>query len=413
MDVAHSMGRDRATVRTGLIDRYILRETAKPLALSLVVVLMALLLERILRLFDLLANKGGPFDLVIKMAANLVPHYLGLALPAAFFISIFVVMAKFGDDNELDALQSSGLSIHRIARPLLGLGLGLAVLSIALFGFIQPYSRYAYQAIFFAATNAAWDATLPQAAFIDVGEGITVTADAVDPTGRELERVFVHQRRGDSEWITTAMSGRVGMTADRRHVLLTLENGVQLRTGPDGTAQALRFGRLTLDKEFSLDVPPFRPRGGSERELTLLELWRESRASFTLLPREHLVSEFHARLVRALTLPLLPLLAVPMGMAAKRARRGVGIAVAAVILVVYNHSIQFAESLADLGRIPGGGVWVPFLMFAALCAWLFHRADARPGENPFARTFDSVEAVLHNVGRLIPKRRYGRREGAP
>lgn len=405
-DSVAAMDRSRIPYGTRLIDRYILKETAKPLTLSLVVVMLALLLERILRLFDLLANHGGPFQLVLRMAANLVPHYLGLALPAAFFISMFVVVARFGDENELDALQSSGLSVPRITRPFLWLGTGLMVFSILLFGFIQPYSRYAYQAIHYAVVNAAWDATVPQSAFVDAGQGVTITADMVDPTGRNLERVFVQQLRDGEEWVTTAESGRLGVTDDRKRILLTLDNGVQVRTRTDGAVDVLRFGRLTLDREFTLEAPPFRPRGGSERELTLVELWQEMRQPISLIPRGTLEAEFHARLVRAVSLPLMPLLALPMGMAAKRARRGLGIALAAAILVLYHHSIQMGESLADIGRVPAAlGIWVPFALFALLCGWLFHRTQDRPGENPFAHAFDRMDAVLHGVVRLLPRRR--------
>ena len=76
-----------------LIDRYIAMRTLRPFALSLGVVLAALLLERVLRLFDLLALKGGPYSVVIELAASLVPYYLGLALPAAFFLSVFLILA--------------------------------------------------------------------------------------------------------------------------------------------------------------------------------------------------------------------------------------------------------------------------------------------------------------------------------
>ncbi len=391
---------------TRLIDRYILRETLKPLAVSLAVVLVALLMERILRLFNLLAVHGGPFDMVIRMAANLVPHYLGLALPAAFFISMFVVVSRLGEDNELDALQSTGLSVPRIGRPFLWLGGGLMLFSILLFGFLQPYSRYAYSAIYHGVINAAWDATVPESAFVEAGDGVMLTADLVDPTGRALERVFIHQTRPDGEeWVTTAATGRLGANPERTHILMTLHNGVQIRTTAAGEPHVLEFATLTLDHPFNLDVPPFRARGGSERELTLVELWREMHDPTSLLSPRVLAAEFHARIVRALTLPLLPLLAVPMGMAAKRARRGQGVAMAAIILVVYNHAIQLGESLADVGRVPAPvGIWVPFALFGILCLWLFRRAQQRPGENPFASTFERVDDLLQRLGQLWRRR---------
>ena len=405
-------GAKGGAVSTRLIDRYILRETLKPLAGSLAVVLIALLMERLLRLFDLLAVHGGPFDLVLRMAANLIPHYLGLALPAAFFISIFIIVARMGEDNELDALQSTGLSVPRIARAFLGLGAVLMVFSVLLFGFLQPYGRYGYSAMYHMVVHAAWDATVPQATFVDAGDGVTISADIVDRSGRILNHVFVHQKRPNGEtWVTTANSGTLAATADKERVLLTLNDGVQVRTLPDGRQQVLDFGQLTLDRPFQLVTEPFRERGSSERELTIIELWREMHDPHSILPLNPLQSEFHSRLARALSLPLLPLLAVPMGMAAKRARRGQGIALATLILLVYHHTIQLGESLGDIGRVPPVlGIWVPFALFSLLCAWLFRRAQVRPGENPFAALFDGIDAGLSRLVRLLPRR--GKRKGA-
>ncbi|MFV3073227.1 LptF/LptG family permease [Niveispirillum fermenti] len=392
---------------TRLIDRYIMTETLKPLLASLAVVLVALLMERLLRLFDLLANHGGPFDMVVRLVANLVPHYLGLALPAAFFISMFVVVARMGEDNELDALQSAGLSVPRIARSFLALGAVLMAFSILLFGYLQPYGRYGYSAVFHLVVNAAWDATVPQSTFVDAGDGLTISADMVDVTGRRLEKVFVQQDRDNGEvWVTTATTGALAATADRQRVLMTLRDGVQIRVLPDGRRQVLQFGELTLDRPFRLVTEPFRERGGSERELTITELWSEMHDPQSILVRSRVEAEFHARLARSLSLPLLPLLAVPMGMAAKRARRGQGIALATLILIVYHHLVQLGESLGDVGRVPPViGVWVPFGLFCLLCGWLFHRAEVRPGENPFAALFDAIDAAGAFVRRLIPRRR--------
>ncbi|WP_165772198.1 LptF/LptG family permease [Niveispirillum lacus] len=400
---------------TRLIDRYILAETLKPLFASLLVVLVALLMERLLRLFDLLANHGGPFDMVIRLVANLVPHYLGLALPAAFFISMFIIVARMGEDNELDALQSAGLSVPRIARSFVALGMALMVFSIILFGYLQPYGRYGYSAIYHMVVNAAWNATVPQASFVDAGEGVTISADMVDVTGRRLEKVFVQQDRDNGErWVTTAVTGALAASPDRQRVLLTLHDGVQVRLLPDGRRQVMEFAELTLDKPFRMVTEPFRERGGSERELTLHELWSEMHDPQSILPHAKVASELHARLARALSLPLLPLLAVPMGMAAKRARRGQGIALATVILILYHHLVQLGESLGDVGRLsPVVGIWVPFALFSLLCAWLFHRADIRPGENPFAAMFDTIDAATGFVKRLFRRRRKKPEGGRP
>jgi len=104
-----------------LIDRYILRLTLWPLAGALGMTLAALLLERILKLLQVLSESSNRFGFVAQLAANLVPHYLGLTLPAAFFIALFVVIARLNEGSEIDALLASGVSLTRVAAPYLAL----------------------------------------------------------------------------------------------------------------------------------------------------------------------------------------------------------------------------------------------------------------------------------------------------
>jgi hypothetical protein len=59
---------------------YLLRRSLTPLLVGTIVVLAALLLERLLRLLDLVVNKGSPIGLILKLLLNLTPHYIGIAL---------------------------------------------------------------------------------------------------------------------------------------------------------------------------------------------------------------------------------------------------------------------------------------------------------------------------------------------
>ena len=99
------------------LDWYTLRSLFGPLLLALMVLLLAQLLERLLRLFEMAAATGASMMVVVNIAATLVPHYLGMALPAAFFAAIFMSVARTGDDNELDAMLATGRSISRMAVP--------------------------------------------------------------------------------------------------------------------------------------------------------------------------------------------------------------------------------------------------------------------------------------------------------
>jgi len=105
-------------------------------------------------------------------------------------------------------------------------------------------------------------------------------------------------------------------------------------------------------------------------------------------------AEFWGRIVRTLSLLMLPLLGIPLGLATRRNQRNLGIAVGVVLLVVYNNLLNFGEQLASAGRISSFlGLWLPFLAFTGFSLWLFMTVSARPRENPMAMLIGSLDRV--------------------
>jgi lipopolysaccharide export system permease protein len=390
-----------------LIDRYIAGRTLRPFALSLGVVLAALLLERVLRIFDLLALKGGPYSIVIEMAANLVPYYLGLALPAAFFLSVFLAIAGMGDDNELDALLATGWSITRLSRPFFAIGLAFSIFCLFLFGFLQPYTRYGYEALLYTATNAAWDAHVQPATFIDARQGMTLSADSVDISGRNLTGVFVRKQTPNGDQVTTAPEGYLLLSNKGTEINLYLENGTTLESRSGSRPYVVHFNGLKSAVNLIRGQHPFRARGDSERELTLFELRHELGDPKDAAVSPHrLASEFQGRIVRTLSLPILPLVAVPLAMAAKRRRRTSGMIIAALLLLAYQHILQLGESLADIGRVPAiPALWVPFILFTIFGVWLFRNSRERPGDNPMTHAVDWMLEFTAAIGRPFKRLR--------
>jgi lipopolysaccharide export system permease protein len=376
---------------------------ARPLAASLIVILCALLLERILRLIDLVAAQGGPLGPVLQMALNLIPHYLGLALPAAFFISMFVVVARLADDAELEAMMAVGRSLRRIEVPFVLIAVVLALVSLAIYGFLQPYTRYAYRAIFNMVKEAGWTGDVPQGIFVNAGDGMTIFAEAVDSTGRRMIKVFIHERHTAAETMTTAERGELVLRPERDLLSLILYNGRQVRLH-DKAVSLLDFDQFSFTRDFSQQALLFRPRGADERELTLVELYEKVRDAGEIAP-DTFRAELHGRIVRALSILVLPFFAVPMGLAAKRGRRAPGLVIASVILVLYHHSLQFGEGLVDLGRAdPIPALWGPFAVFSAFCLAVTWRTDVKPGIGPLDGALSALETVSEALAKALPMR---------
>ncbi len=386
--------------RTGaeLITFYLVRETGKPLLFSLLITLAALLLERTLRLIEELSSHGGPLELVFQLTINLLPHYLGLALPATFFISLFVVIARFDANNEFVSISGAGLSLYRITRPLVAIGLIFALISVGLFGFLQPYSRYLYREIMHMVTATAWNATLNERVFARLGDGLTIYADEVDATGRRLAGIFIREAGDDAEMITTARSGALRVNDAHTRLQLILHDGERTTFRKNAAPMTVNFTDITLGRDFAFDAAPFRPRGKDARELTLTELWQMTAEMPAGAARAGLLAEFHTRAVRAASLPMLPFLAMAMGIAARRASRTTGIVTGGLILVLYHHMIQLGGSLVEREMVSAAAaLWLPFILFSGFCIWTFHRSNASPGGNPFNAVFGMIENLVSSL----------------
>ncbi|MBI1196707.1 MAG: LptF/LptG family permease [Phenylobacterium sp.] len=365
------------------------------------VTLIALLLERILRLLDLLSGSNDRFGFVAQLAVNLVPHYLGLTLPAAFFLALVVVVNRMNQASEVDALLASGVSLTRLAAPYLYLAAALSAVSLLVFGFLQPYSRYAYRAVLHSAQNAGWNGLVPAETILVPSKDLTMTTDEADMAGQRLSRVFIRRitPKGREE-ITTAGMAELRRAADGKNVQLMLQNGQQLRFNDQGRPEVLAFKEFTMELPVTGPAKLLRARGGDERELTLVELARQAETGHSTIPRETLKGELYGRLARSLSLPLLPLLGVPLGMAAKRSGRAPGAIVGGLLLLTFHHLVQLGQGLASTGRAPAElAVGGPFLVFSAIAFTVFFTSRKRPGETPIGRLTEYIGGLLTRLRR--------------
>ncbi|MEM8787934.1 MAG: LptF/LptG family permease [Pseudomonadota bacterium] len=364
-----------------LADRYIVSHMVPRMVAALAVTLVALLIERLLRLLDFLTGHGADLGPMVRLVLNLLPHYLGLALPAAFCIAIISALSAMSKSSELDALEAAGWSVRRIGAPFIACSVAFAILSALLFGLIQPYSRYAFSEISYAIASAGWQGRVEQGVFLDLGEGMTLSAMEIDATGRQLSGVFFLREDETGETAITAREGIVVPDEDAQAVYLVLRDG----QGVTSEGQEIAFEDMRVAREFDGANNPFRPRGDSVRELTFFELWRELHDPLTQAstPPE-LTAEFHERIIRALSLIGVALIAVPLSVSRKRAPGWLRIGIAVVILAVYDNSIKLVTGMATLGQVPPvPAIWGLFGAFFALGLWLYFSTAGQGGRSPF------------------------------
>jgi lipopolysaccharide export system permease protein len=104
---------------------------------------------------------------------------------------------------------------------------------------------------------------------------------------------------------------------------------------------------------------------------------------------------------------LLPMLAVALGVPAKRSTSGLGVFLSIVMIVTYHKVNQYAADVGELGRIdPLIALWVPFTVFAGLILWMYYTIAYVPGGEPIG----ALERGVGRIGKAITSRLPGRRK---
>ncbi|MEM9618572.1 MAG: LptF/LptG family permease [Pseudomonadota bacterium] len=359
-----------------LLDRYILRAVATPLLLALGVAAMLLMIEQMLRLFDFVLAEQGPVDVVWRMLANLVPHYLGLALPLGTFLGIMLAFRNLSMSSELDALSSSGASFGRLMRPVYVLVVFLMAIDFLLVSYVEPLARYKYQQIRFDVTSGALGIKIPAGEFVDISDRVTIRLGSINTETRTAQDIFLERRNlaGGTTTIT-AKSGAISTTPEISSLLMKLEQGRQVIVDPLGDRiQALNFDTFDLE----VDLPAigvFRERGGDEREATFNEiisfLQRETPGSSPLYYEYN--AGLHWRIIHPLTFLVMPILAIAMGVTGRRRASSLQPVIGVAILIVYHEVLEeWGKVVASEGQLsPYISMWGVIAAFAVVSVILY------------------------------------------
>ncbi len=373
---------------------------AVPLFATLIISAMLLLLEKMLKLFDFVVNQGGPVSVVWRMLGNTIPQYLGLGIPIGMLLGTLLAFRKIALTSELDALRAVGIGYTRLLFVPYCFAVVLSLTTLVIVGFIQPYSRYAYEGLQFELRSGALGASIKVGEFARLGKRTTLRVEESHDEGRELTGVFVRSEAKDGKSVSvTAAHGQFLATDAPDVILLRLRNGVLVHDSPSYVApRVLNF----IQHDLPVDLPTieaFRARGDEDLERTMPELVRVGAdPSVPVKTRLESQANFQRRLVQVIVVFVLPLLGVALAVPPKRSSSALGVFLSLVILIVYNEISEWAERTGAAGKHDIMLVqWVPFVLFCALCFWLYYVLAFKPGGQPIG----ALDKIFANLAKLF------------
>lgn len=404
--------------RLGRLNTYLFKKASIAIGGLVVFACCVLLLERLLRIFEVVTTSTKPASDASNMIVSLLPYYLGIAVPMALMLGTIITVDRFSRSSELTAALGAGVSLTHMTRPFLAIATILAVGSILIEGWLQPLGRYQYRTVENTVKQTSFTAALREGTFTTVGS--RTFFGGTDKPDAGIGPIFIYEAVSENGQQT----GFRLTTAKEGELIVREETGAPvLQLGSGRAYQILDNNRLSGDLGFggssiagAATVVPFRARGNDERELTSSELFKNRKGDLrTEIDRNTNNAALHLRIARTALLFILPFIAVPFGLNYGRNPSSAGIFVGVVFLVSLQKGLEFAQSLGAAGKIPPWlGIWGLIAALTIFAAIIFRKSAFKMGQPPltsFAQWVSHMQGRIRSILKQVRDRLRGTTEG--
>lgn len=360
-----------------LLDRYVIRETLLPTLLGLLVFTFLLQLRPVMEVAEKLLAKGVPAATIGHILLTLLPQALGITIPMAVLVGLLVALGRLSADRETVAVQACGISVFRLARPVMVVALAAwAATSWVLISWMPNANQTYREIVYDIVATRAENEVRPRVFFEDFPNLVLYVRDNA-PGGRGWRDVFVADtRKPNQPEVFLADRGFLVLNRDQRRVDLVLERGTRHSSPLDNPEryEVQQFQRMTM----GLDPETVFPRTGlqkGENEMTIADLRRD------IARRQAEGRETHNQVMtiqKKFSIPVaclvFALLGLGLGVTTRKDGKQSSFVVAIAVIFTYYVFMYTAEAMAKARWIPAElAMWVPNLVLGlaglALLKW--------------------------------------------
>jgi len=432
------------------LDRYVLRQLVGPFALCLGLFTVILIMQRTLRMMEMIINKGVSAGFVLSLLVWLLPSLLVLAIPMAVLLAILMTFSRMSADSEIVAMKANGISLWRMQRPVLLFGAAGWLASLAIMLFFLPYAnRCAKEMIYEMASKRADIAVVPRV-FCDEFKDFMIYVDEKLPDESIMRGIFVSDSSDpEVRRVMVASSGEMVSDAVGKRLFFRLYNGSvhelprfyedrysvsSFETQNIPLTPLVESGKLGKKvpkghREMTVSELRQRIRKNLDRYVTAKAAYEEARAlplsnknsskriealrrSFQY--RKWLYNSSRVELQKKFSLPfaciIFALIGLPLGIASRRARQGGGLVMSLLLFLLYYVLLSTGQDLGDNGKLhPLLAMWLPNIVIGAFGALLTFYAAREKAPRLWVRFREWCVVVAERLYRAFTKPLAGER----
>jgi len=367
--------------RTKIIDGYVAREILGPFGLGVLLLTFALVTARLLKLTEMVVNHGVTLGAVASLIGFIMPAFLELTFPMAVLLGVLMGFGRMSGDRELIAARACGISLYRLAMPVIGVAFAVYALSSWLAFSVRPWANRHLEERLFELTRTTSSAGLKEKVFNRDFPGLVMYVDTLSPVDGTLRGVMISDARNPAQQ-NTIIARRGIMIPDeaRKSITLRLFDGSLFGVEADRNSS-----HVTSFRTYDLNIHPEEGLELGRRdpdEMSYAELRQTIAAARSVgQPDYEAETELASKYTVPFTTLLFALMGVPLGLKPARGGQSERFGLAIALFFLYYSLMRAGEALAERARLNAFfAMSIPDLVFAVLAIWLFLRSATDTGD---------------------------------
>ncbi len=243
------------------IYKLILKSYLGPMVLTFFIVMFVLMMNFLWRYIDELVGKGLSAGIIIELLGYAMTNMIPMGLPLSMLLAAIMTMGNLGENYELLAMKSAGMSLPRIIRPLIVLVGLISIGSFFIANNLVPAANKKLYSTLYDIRKQNQELEFRDGLFFNGIENMSIRVDHQDPETKLLTNVLIYDNSAASGNMRTTLadSGYIRLSDDKRYLLVTLyhgENYEQTRNNQWYNKSALRRDRFDR-QELALSMSGF------------------------------------------------------------------------------------------------------------------------------------------------------------
>lgn len=339
--------------------RYVLMETLPSFVLSVAVLTLLFMTNKVFLLLDLIINKQAPLGETLLLYLSLVPFCLSTTIPMSLMMATLLAFGRMSSDMEVTAFKSGGMHLFRLILPLLLLGAFLTVLLIFFNDKLLPASKYAYKKVYFKIVQSRADLAIREKVFVDLFEGYQFYIDQVEPDGT-FAQVHMFNRPAPKGPLQTILAQHGILVTNPRtlHMYFQLDDGIMTWSNANyQTYNRLSFTRYIVPLNLENQLSQMSDVKKEYEDLDLGELSRDIQSTPDSALKKQMRIEYQQRLSLPFACLALTWFCAPLGLWV-RSKGFIGFVLSLIMIFIYYLMYTLGTIFAQKGYVDlMTGIW--------------------------------------------------------